>query len=102
LVESGIGFDWLSFERLGLGGLDVDRVSDIKPAMATLNRRRMRNQSALLLKGKDQGVHGSVVDLGEFGDAMQRVETAGDCFDHTARLGTVRAAGWQCVARKGR
>jgi hypothetical protein len=54
----------------------------------------MRDQSALLFKGKDQGVHGSVVDLCEFGDAMQRVETAGDCFDHTARLGTVRAAGW--------
>jgi hypothetical protein len=70
--------------------------------MASLNRRRMRNQSTLLLKGKDQGVHGSVVDLGEFGDAMQRVETAGDCFDHTARLGTVRAAGWRCAVRKGR
>ena len=91
LLENGIG----------LGRLVVHWVGDMKPAMASLNRRRMRNQSALLLKGKDQGVHGSVVDLGEFGDAMQRVETAGDCFEHTARLGTVRLAGWRCVVRNG-
>ncbi len=105
LVEDGIGFDWLRFERLSLGrlGLDtsVDSVGDIEPAVPSFNRRGMRDQSALLFKGKDQGVHGSVVDLGEFGDAMQRVETAGDCFEHTARLGTVRPAGWRCVVRNG-
>ena len=98
LVVDGIGVDWLNFQSVGLGrlGIDtsVDSVGDIKPAVASFNRRGMRDQSALLFKGKDQGVHGSVVDLSELGDAMQRVETAGDCFEHTARLGTVRSAGW--------